>query len=71
MAKAKITCREGYKCAPQGHTVILFPFGKIVEGQVADWACKDGSAKRLFEKKLKPKLEDKNLVPNLKDKASK
>ena len=35
MSKAKITKREGYTCAPDGHTAATFPFGTIVDGQVA------------------------------------
>jgi len=71
MAKAKITCKEGYTCAPEGSIVKTIPYGTTVDGHVAEWACKAQAARWLDKKKLRPTLEDKNLVPNLKDKASK
>ena len=71
MAKAKITKKDGYRCAPKGSIVETFPFGAIVDGQVADWACADHAAQRMLEKKRKPKLEDKSLTPKLKDKGAK
>ena len=51
MSKAKITKKDGYKCAPAGHTVETFPFGEIVTGQVAEWAIADHAAKRMMERK--------------------
>lgn len=33
-----------YRCAPEGHTVVLLPKGTVVEGRVADWALSDGAA---------------------------
>lgn len=51
--KAKITSKEGYRCAPEGHTVVRFGFGEIVTGKVAEWALADGAAKRMFERKKK------------------
>ena len=63
MSKAKITKADGYKCAPEGHTVITYPFGAIVEGQVAEWALGDHAASRMFdprtEKKVVAKVETK------------
>lgn len=49
MTKAKITLRDGYRCAPDGATVRIFPFGEIVTGHVADWALSDGAASRMFD----------------------
>ena len=51
--KAKITDENGFKCAPQGHTVEHFKFGEIVTGQVAAWALEARAAKRMFDKKAK------------------
>lgn len=59
MATAKITKKDGYKCAPQGHTVVEFPFGEEVTGQVAEWALADQAAKRLFD----PREETKVIAP--------
>lgn len=33
-----------YRCAPEGHTVVLYPKGTPVEGKVAEWALSDGAA---------------------------
>lgn len=49
MTQAKITKRDGYKCAPQGHSLQTFPFGAIVSGQVAEWAIADKAAQRMFD----------------------
>lgn len=68
MSQAKITKAEGYKCAPNGSIVETFKCGDVVDGKVADWACKDGAAKRLFEKKLNPKIKNKKLTPKLDNK---
>lgn len=46
MAKAIITAPQGFRCAPDGHTVRLFPAGAPVDGQVAEWAVAAGAAKR-------------------------
>lgn len=45
--RAEITKSDGYFCAPEGHTVIYFHFGQIVEGKVATCAIADGAAKEL------------------------
>ena len=63
MSKAKIISKDGYKCAPEGHTVIHYKFGDIVEGKAADWAVAAQCAKR-----LKPKYANKKLMPKLEDK---
>ena len=49
--KAKITKKDGYRCAPEGHTVEFYEFGEIVEGQAAEYAVADKAAKRMLEKK--------------------
>lgn len=48
VTKAKITLPAGYKCAPQGHTVITIPMGETVTGDIAEWAIGDGAAQRMF-----------------------
>jgi 6-phosphogluconolactonase/glucosamine-6-phosphate isomerase/deaminase len=64
MSKAKITDRDGFDCAPNGHTIVNFPFGEVVEGRVAEWALAEKAAKRLFDKKppetkVQPRMERK------------
>lgn len=49
MKKARITRKEGFKCAPQGHTVVTIPFGEEVEGKVAEWALADRAASAIFD----------------------
>ncbi len=60
---AKITMQGGYKCAPEGHTVVTFGEGVIVEGKVAEWAIADHAAQAMFnpvkEKKITPPKETK------------
>jgi len=51
--KAKITDKDGFKIAPEGHTVITIPFGEVVEGYTAEVAVKMGKAKRMMTKKPK------------------
>lgn len=57
MSKAKITAQAGYKCAPHGHTVVTFPFGAIVTGDVAEWALADHAACRMFDPRDETKVE--------------
>ena len=59
MKKAKITKPSGYKCAPEGHTVITIPFNTIVEGVIADWALADKAASAMFD----PVAERKVVAP--------
>jgi len=54
LTQAKITLREGYRCAPNGAIIQLFEFGDVVTGQVAEWAIADKAASRMF-----PDLETK------------
>lgn len=55
MAKAKITAEQGYRCAPDGHTVRVFACGDVVQGQVAEWALADKAARRIMDGKPRPK----------------
>lgn len=57
MSKAKITRPDGFRCAPEGHTVITIPCGTIVEGQVAEWALADRAASRMFDPRTETKVE--------------
>jgi hypothetical protein len=65
MTTAKITAKLGYRCAPNGHTVKLYPFGEIVTGQVADWALSEGDAKRMFDPR-----DDAKVVTDVETKAA-
>lgn len=56
MTRAKITKREGYKCAPKGFKVELFPFGAIVEGRAAEWALSAHAASAMFEPRAEAKV---------------
>lgn len=49
MTTAKITKRDGYKCAPNGSIVEFFPFGAVVTGVVAEFALQDHAAHRMFD----------------------
>lgn len=49
MARAKITKKNGYICAPSGAKTQVFQFGEIVSGQVAEWALADNAAQRMFD----------------------
>ena len=69
--RAKITKKDGYRCAPQGHTVELFPFGKVVEGQVAEWAVADGAGKAMFDPREKTKITPPTETKKRKLKAKK
>jgi len=60
MTTAKITKKDGYKCAPDGHSVVTIPFGATVDGQVAEWALADRAASRMFD----PREETKVVAPD-------
>ena len=60
MTKAKITKQDGYRCAPDGHTIITLPMGAIVDGQIAEWALADKAAQRMFD----PRKERKVIAPS-------
>ena len=49
MTTAKITRREGYRCAPNGAAVEAFAFGAVVSGHVAEWALADGAAQPVHD----------------------
>jgi hypothetical protein len=59
MTTAKITRKQGYKCAPSGARVEVFAFGETVSGQVAEWALADHAASRLFD----PREDVKVVMP--------
>lgn len=59
MTTAKITRKEGYRCAPNGVHVETYAFGETVSGQVAEWAIADKAAKRMFD----PREETKVVTP--------
>lgn len=65
--QAKITAIYGYKCAPDGHTVLNFPNGQIVSGKVAEMAIEDGAADAIetgpSEIKITPPAEVKKGRP--------
>ena len=54
--KAKITAPHGYKCAPDGHTVVHFDFGTIVEGAIAEMAILDGHASAFQDVEIEAKV---------------
>lgn len=47
--KAEITAPHGFRAAPEGHTVVLFGAGQIVEGWLAEDAIAAGAARRIDE----------------------
>lgn len=55
--KAKITAPHGYKFAPDGHTVVHFDFGVIVEGAIAEMAILDGHATAFQDVAIETKIE--------------
>lgn len=57
MTRAKITKKDGYRCAPKGAVIEVFQFGEIVDGQVAEWALADRAASRLFDPREETKVE--------------
>lgn len=60
MSRAKITAKEGFNCAPDGHTVVHYPFGTEVTGKVAEWALSGHAASRMFD----PREETKVVAPD-------
>lgn len=56
MVSAKITKREGYRCAPNGSVVQVFAFGAMVNGKVAEWALRDHAAQRMFDPREEVKI---------------
>ena len=58
MLTAKITAKDGFRCAPNGHTVEIYKCGDVVTGKVAEWAIK-AKAANMQTKMVKQKLENK------------
>lgn len=56
MTTAKITKKEGYRCAPSGARIEVFAFGETVYGQVAEWALEDHAASRMFDPREEVKI---------------
>lgn len=54
--KAKITTPNGYKCAPEGHTIMHFDAGSIVEGVIAEMAILDGHATAFQDVEIEAKV---------------
>ena len=54
--KAKIINPNGYKCAPEGHTIMHFDAGSIVEGVVAEMAILDGHAMAFQDVEIETKV---------------
>lgn len=42
--RAEIISASGFRCAPEGHTVVTFKLGAIIEGEPAIWAVDAGAA---------------------------
>ena len=56
MIKAKITAKDGYRCAPNGAVVVTIECGTIVEGKVAEWALSAKAASRMFDPREETKV---------------
>lgn len=58
--KAEITAPQGFRAAPEGHTVLLFAKGEIVSGSIAEMAVMAGMARKIDEiaESLERKVED-------------
>lgn len=62
--RAKITDKNGYTIALDGHRVTTFAYGDIVEGYVAEKAVRAHRACAMFpevEKKIEPPVETKRI----------
>ncbi|MCJ8334557.1 MAG: hypothetical protein MJH10_09990 [Epibacterium sp.] len=55
--KAKVTNPLGYRCAPQGHTVVTFPIGTVLEGDMARAAIASKDARRINEPRKGTKVQ--------------
>ena len=47
--RAKIIAPAGFRIAPEGHTVVTFKDGDVVEGMIAEIAIQSGYAQRIDE----------------------
>ena len=55
---------KDYSCAPDGHTVMRFKAGDVIEGKAADMALADGAGfTPVEETKVEPPLEKKRGRP--------
>lgn len=52
---------RSYACAPEGHTVLRWPAGTMLEGRAAELALSDGAA---IEASEAPDLETKIETPD-------
>ncbi len=50
---SEVVLTEDYRCAPEGHTTIVFRRGQRVSGRVAEMALRDGVAKRPVAPRVK------------------
>lgn len=64
MTKAQITRTDGFRCAPDGHTVIVIPMGATVHDKVAEWALAANAAAAIFSQ-----IEERKVVAPLETKA--
>ena len=59
--KAEITAPNGFRIAPEGHTVVHLQQGDVVEGNIAEIAISAGCAVQVDE--TAESLEWKDIVP--------
>lgn len=59
----KATLLQDYACAPEGHTVLKFKAGTVLESPIAELAIADGAA---IEIQSMPNLETKVEAPKKK-----
>ncbi len=60
----KAILTRSYACAPEGHTVLKFEAGSVLEGRAAELALADGAAVEanampVLETKIEPPTETK------------
>jgi hypothetical protein len=52
---SEVILTDDYRCAPEGHTTLVFRRGQRVSGRLAEMALRDGVAKRpVAPRKKKP-----------------
>jgi len=59
--KAEITAPQGFRIAPEGHTVLTFKYGETVDGRIAEEAIAAGAARKVDE--IAASLEYKEEAP--------
>jgi len=57
--RAKVTAKEGFKHAPEGHTVVVEPEGTILEGKTAEIAIAQKKAQAMGPAKKQDAPETK------------